>query len=45
MRKKLITFIILVLALSFLVFGIIEAQFSLIGPFYEDMSELKPFGS
>jgi len=45
MRKKLITFIILVIALSFLVIGIVEYQFGLIGPFYEDMSSIVGFGS
>ncbi|MFX1394680.1 MAG: hypothetical protein ACFFAH_14060 [Promethearchaeota archaeon] len=45
MRKKLIAFIILLLALSLLVIGIIEAQIALIDPFYEEMSNIQPFGS
>ena len=45
MRKKLIAFILLVIALSFLVIGIVEAQIGLIVPFYEDMSSIVGFGS
>jgi len=45
MRKKLVGFIILVIALSFLVLGIIEGQIYLIGGFYEEMADVKPFGT
>ena len=45
MRKKLVGFIILVLALSLLVLGIIEGQIYLIGGFYEEMADVKPFGT
>ena len=37
MRKILIGFIIFLVALSFLTIGIIEAQYSLISTFYEEM--------
>ncbi len=45
MRKKLIAFIILLIALSFLVIGILEAQIALIDSFYEEMSSFQAFGS
>lgn len=45
MRKKLIAFIILLLALSFLVVGILEAQIALIEPFYEEMSDFEAYGA
>ncbi len=40
MRKKLIGFIILLIALSFLTLGIIEGQFLLFNIFYEEMVEI-----
>ncbi len=45
MRKSLIAFIILLIALSFLVVGIIEGQILLIEPFYEEMSEFEAYGT
>lgn len=38
MRKKLIGFILVLLALSLLTIGIIEAQYSIIGKLYEEMA-------
>lgn len=40
MRKKLISFVILLIALSLLTLGIIEAQYALINSFYEQMSKI-----
>jgi hypothetical protein len=37
MRKKIISVMILIIALSLLTIGIIEGQISLIAPFYENM--------
>jgi len=45
MRKNLIAFIILLIALSFLVIGIIEGQITLIEPFYEEMSNFESYGA
>jgi len=44
MRKKLVAFIIFIIALSLLVIGIIEAQYLLIEPYYEKMSGYPAFG-
>ncbi|MFX1256605.1 MAG: hypothetical protein ACFFAN_02000 [Promethearchaeota archaeon] len=41
MRKKLIGFIILLIALSFLTLGIIEGQFALLNGFYEEMASVE----
>lgn len=41
MRNKVIGFIILLIALSLLVLGIIEAEFLLYAPFYEEMAEIE----
>ncbi|MFO7797714.1 MAG: hypothetical protein ACQERB_14485 [Promethearchaeati archaeon] len=40
MRKKLIGIIILLIALSFLVYGIIFAQYTLINPLYNQMAAI-----
>ncbi len=40
MRKKLIGIIILLLALCFLTVGVINAQYDLINPFYEQMAAI-----
>ena len=45
MRKKFIAFIILLIALSLLVVGILEAQHALISPFYDEMSGFEAYGS
>jgi hypothetical protein len=41
MRKKVIAFIILLIALSLLTLGIIEGQITLFAPFYEEMAEFE----
>ena len=44
MRKKLVAFIIFVIALSLLVIGINEGQIALFGSFYEEMSNFPAYG-
>jgi len=41
MRNKVIGFIILLIALSLLVLGIIEGQILLFAEFYEEMAEIE----
>jgi len=40
MRKKLIGFLILLLALCFITVGILQQQYDSINPFYEYMSKI-----
>jgi len=42
MRKKLISFIILIIALSFLTIGLINSEYLLINSLYDQMSGFVP---